>query len=140
MPVPARYNTLMKLVFLISSAAIVYYMRFDRVVRMTYDKELDTFRTVFLVAPCAVLALLINQEFSILEVSELSCTAAASHSWVSESSTEAHWPDLGEVGVALLHVQHPGAKEVPCSRSAANGGWQTGDTLIIPKFSNLEFS
>ena len=83
MPVPARYNTLMKLVFLISSAAIVYYMRFDRVVRMTYDKELDTFRTVFLVAPCAVLALVINQEFSILEVSDHSYTAAVSYSWVS---------------------------------------------------------
>ena len=89
MPVPARYNTLMKLVFLISSAAIVYYMRFDRVVRMTYDKELDTFRTVFLVAPCAVLALLINQEFSILEVSEQSHTAAVSQSGFSISGTKA---------------------------------------------------
>jgi len=63
-----RYNTVMKLVFLVSSATIVYYMRFHRVVRNTYDREVDTFRVVFLVAPCALAALVINQEFTPLEV------------------------------------------------------------------------
>ncbi len=58
----------MKLVFLVSSATIVYYMRFHRVVRNTYDREVDTFRVVFLVAPCALAALVINQEFTPLEV------------------------------------------------------------------------
>ncbi|KAK9826479.1 hypothetical protein WJX81_003460 [Elliptochloris bilobata] len=62
------YNTVMKLVFLASSATIVYYMRFHRVVRNTYDKEVDTFRVVFLVAPCLLAALVINQEFTPLEV------------------------------------------------------------------------
>lgn len=61
----------MKLVFLGSSATIIYYMRFHRVVRTTYDREQDTFRAWFLIGPCAVLALLINQEFSIIEVSAL---------------------------------------------------------------------
>ena len=65
---PRRYNTVMKLVFLVSSATIVYYMRFHRVVRNTYDREVDTFRVVFLVAPCALAALVINQEFTPLEV------------------------------------------------------------------------
>lgn len=63
-----RYNTVMKLVFLVSSATIVYYMRFHRVVRNTYDKEVDTFRVAFLVGPCLLFALLINQEFTLLEV------------------------------------------------------------------------
>lgn len=58
----------MKLVFLGSSATIIYYMRFHRVVRTTYDREQDTFRALFLIGPCAILALLINQEFSVIEV------------------------------------------------------------------------
>ncbi len=59
----------MKLIFLGSSLAIIYYMRFHRAVRHTYDREQDTFRVAFLVVPCALLALLINQEFSLIEVS-----------------------------------------------------------------------
>jgi len=41
---PASYNTVMKLVFLGSSGAIVYYMRGHRLIRMTYDRDQDTFR------------------------------------------------------------------------------------------------
>lgn len=63
-----RYNTVMKLVFLGTSFSIIYFMRFHRMVRNTYDKEQDTFRVLFLIVPCAVLALLINQERSTLEV------------------------------------------------------------------------
>ena len=63
-----RYNTIMKLIFLGSSFSIIYYMRFHRVVKNTYDKEQDTFRVLFLVVPCAVLALVLNQDFSPLEV------------------------------------------------------------------------
>ncbi len=62
-----RYNTLMKMIFLASSFTILYYMRVHRVVRRTHDKEQDTFRVVFLIGPCAVAALLINQEFSMME-------------------------------------------------------------------------
>lgn len=58
----------MKLVFLGTSFSIIYFMRFHRVVRNTYDKEQDTFRVLFLIVPCAVLALVINQERSALEV------------------------------------------------------------------------
>lgn len=60
----------MKLVFLGSSATIIYYMRFHRVVRTTYDREQDTFKTWLLIGPCFLLALLINQEFSVIEVSK----------------------------------------------------------------------
>lgn len=59
----------MKLVFLGTSFSIIYFMRFHRGVRNTYDKEQDTFRTIFIIAPCALLALLINQERSVMEVS-----------------------------------------------------------------------
>lgn len=67
-----RYNTVMKLVFLGTSFSIIYFMRFHRVVRNTYDKEQDTFRVMFIIIPCAVLALLINQERSALEVGDAS--------------------------------------------------------------------
>ena len=58
----------MKVVFLASSATIVYLMRYDPVVKQTYDREQDTFRFWFLIAPCAVLALLINHSRAPTEV------------------------------------------------------------------------
>lgn len=60
------YNTLMKLVFIAASYATVYliYMKF----KATYDHNHDTFRVEFLVLPSFVLALLINHDFTVLEV------------------------------------------------------------------------
>ena len=52
----------MKLIFVGSSLGIIYYMRAHNVVKQTYDRSEDTFRVVFLVVPCAVLALAINQQ------------------------------------------------------------------------------
>ncbi|KAK9810865.1 hypothetical protein WJX73_003106 [Symbiochloris irregularis] len=62
------YNLLMKLVFLGASFTILYLMKYHRVVRQTYDKEQDTFRSVFIVVPCAVLAVLVHYEWSVIEV------------------------------------------------------------------------
>ncbi|KAH0917619.1 hypothetical protein HID58_025279 [Brassica napus] len=62
------YNTFMKLVFLGSSFSIVWYMRYHKAVHRTYDREQDTFRHWFLVLPCLVLALLIHEKFTFLEV------------------------------------------------------------------------
>ncbi|MEW5302918.1 MAG: hypothetical protein WDW36_005655 [Sanguina aurantia] len=62
------YNTVMKTVFLSSTFAIIYLMRSHKVIKQTYDKEQDTFRTQFLIAPCAVLALFLHSEFSVFEV------------------------------------------------------------------------
>ena len=73
------YNTLMKLIFLASSGAIVYYMRYDKIVRQKYDKEQDTFRHIFLIIPCFVLALLLNHGFTFTEVIFLS-TRLSQHS------------------------------------------------------------
>ena len=63
-----RYNTVMKLIFISSSLAICYYMRVHKVVRQTYDRNEDTFREWFLVAPCALLAILLPQQRTHVEV------------------------------------------------------------------------
>ncbi|KAL2242522.1 UNVERIFIED_CONTAM: ER lumen protein-retaining receptor [Sesamum indicum] len=62
------YNTLMKLVFLGSSFSIVWYIRHHKIVRRSYDKDQDTFRHYFLIIPCLLLALLINERFTFKEV------------------------------------------------------------------------
>jgi ER lumen protein retaining receptor len=62
------YNTVMKLIFLGTAFTIVWYMRFHRVVSQTYNKDQDTFRYLFIIVPCAALAVLINHELSITEV------------------------------------------------------------------------
>jgi len=60
------YNTSMKVFFIGSAAATVYmmYVKF----RATYDGNNDSFRLELLVAPVAVLALLLNTEFTVVEV------------------------------------------------------------------------
>ena len=58
----------MKVFFITSSFCIIWYMRHHRIVSQTYDREQDTFRVAFLVVPCIFLALLVNHEFSMVEV------------------------------------------------------------------------
>ncbi|XP_026488246.1 ER lumen protein-retaining receptor [Vanessa tameamea] len=60
------YNTIMKIVFIAASYATVYlmYVKF----KATYDHNHDTFRIEFLVIPSLILALLINREFTLMEV------------------------------------------------------------------------
>ncbi|XP_076886970.1 ER lumen protein-retaining receptor-like [Bidens hawaiensis] len=62
------YNTIMKVIFLGSSFTIVWYIRQHSVVRRSYDKDQDTFRHYFLMIPCLLLALLINDKFTFTEV------------------------------------------------------------------------
>jgi len=62
------YNTFMKVVFIASSLAIVWCMRFHPVVRRSYDRELDTFRYFFLVGASFALALIWHEKFSVQEV------------------------------------------------------------------------
>lgn len=62
------YNTFMKVFFLWTTFTIVWYMRYHRVVRRTYDKDHDTFRHYFLILPCFVLSLLVHERFTFLEV------------------------------------------------------------------------
>lgn len=60
------YNSVMKLVFLAGSGATIYliYLKF----KATYDHNHDSFRIEFLLIPCAILALLINHDFTVMEV------------------------------------------------------------------------
>ncbi|CAK9152638.1 unnamed protein product [Ilex paraguariensis] len=62
------YNTVMKLVFIGSSLAIVWCMRYHRVVKRSYDRELDTFRHYFLIAASFVLALFVHEKFTTQEI------------------------------------------------------------------------
>jgi len=60
------YNSVMKIVFIATSYATLYliYMKF----KVTYDRSHDTFRIEFLLIPVTLLALIINHEFTPLEV------------------------------------------------------------------------
>ncbi|TKY60069.1 ER lumen protein-retaining receptor A [Spatholobus suberectus] len=62
------YNTIMKVVFIASSLAIVWCMRFHPMVRRSYDRELDTFRHYFLVGASFALALLLHEKFTVQEI------------------------------------------------------------------------
>ncbi|KAJ8451370.1 hypothetical protein Cgig2_017761 [Carnegiea gigantea] len=66
------YNTIMKLVFIGTSIGIVWYMKYHKVVKQTYNKNEDTFRHYILVLPCFVLALLFHHDFTIMEVKSYS--------------------------------------------------------------------
>lgn len=60
------YNSVMKVVFLGTSYGTLYlmYVKF----RATYDSNHDTFRVELLLIPVAALSLLVNHEFSVMEV------------------------------------------------------------------------
>jgi|UniRef100_A0AC35G1D7 ER lumen protein retaining receptor len=60
------YNSVMKVLFLASSIATVYLMFVK--FRATYDKNHDVFRLELLIVPAFVLALLVNHEYSVMEI------------------------------------------------------------------------
>ena len=63
-----RYNSCMKFIFIVSSGCIIGYMRKHKVVSQTYDAEQDTFRVAFLVWPSFLLAAVVNQKLSVMEI------------------------------------------------------------------------
>jgi len=60
------YNTTMKVFFIATSYATIYlmYLKF----KATYDSNHDTFRVEFLLLPVTILALVLNHEFSFMEI------------------------------------------------------------------------
>lgn len=56
------YNTVLKIGFVGASLAIVYYIRYSSPQKSTYNAEEDSFPTQYLLAGCAVLGVLINQD------------------------------------------------------------------------------
>jgi len=61
------YNTTMKIIFILATYATLFLMFYK--FRSTYDSHHDTFRAELLVVPCGGLAVLVNHDFTILEVS-----------------------------------------------------------------------
>lgn len=60
------YNVIMKLFFIGSSVYILYLMRLR--FRPTNDPSIDTFRVEYLLGPSALLALVFNYKFTLIEV------------------------------------------------------------------------
>jgi len=60
------YNSVMKIVFIGASLATVFLMFVK--FRATYDRNHDSFRIEFLLIPTVILALLINHDFTVMEV------------------------------------------------------------------------
>jgi len=60
------YNSVMKVIFLGASFGVLYLMFIK--FKATYDRNHDSFRIEFLILPCVALSLIINHEFSILEI------------------------------------------------------------------------
>src|SRR3954451_22650012 len=58
------YNSVMKVIFISTSIAIVYLMKFKAPYCETYDKGDDNFYLPYIVVPCALLSLVINEYFS----------------------------------------------------------------------------
>jgi ER lumen protein retaining receptor len=55
------YNTVMKMVYIGSTACIIYVIKFKEPIKSTYDKTQDSFlHWKFAVAPCAALALVVH--------------------------------------------------------------------------------
>jgi len=60
------YNWILKVVFIGACVMIVYTIRFGPPQKATYNAELDAFPVQYLLGPCAVLGLLINQDHTSL--------------------------------------------------------------------------
>ncbi|KAJ3214994.1 endoplasmic reticulum retention protein [Clydaea vesicula] len=60
------YNTVMKAFFIGSSIYILYLMKVQ--FKATWDPKLDTLRYEYLLIPCAILSLIINQSFTFVEI------------------------------------------------------------------------
>ncbi len=69
------YNSMMKVAYILSTSYIIYLVRFNEDYKKTYDTSLDSFRQVFAVVPCAVIALATNiyQGFNFVEVRPFYC-------------------------------------------------------------------
>lgn len=60
------YNTVMKILFLAATYYILHLMNGE--LKSSYDGARDTFKIAYLIGPCAVLALFINEEFGFFEI------------------------------------------------------------------------
>eukprot|EP00455_Lapot_gusevi_P015736 TRINITY_DN1800_c0_g2_i2.p1 TRINITY_DN1800_c0_g2~~TRINITY_DN1800_c0_g2_i2.p1 ORF type:complete len:221 (+),score=54.37 TRINITY_DN1800_c0_g2_i2:85-747(+) len=64
----SMYNWIMKIIFIASSCTIVYLMKYKEPYCRSYDPKTDNLPLVYVIAPCAVLALFINEYFGFVEI------------------------------------------------------------------------
>jgi len=62
------YNEIMKLIFITSSAIIVYLMKFVEPYASTYESKVDSLNILFIILPCMLLALVVNDYFTATEI------------------------------------------------------------------------
>lgn len=58
----SMYNWVLKVCFIGASLTIVYTMRFGAPQKATYNPEVDAFPVQYLIGPCALLGVIINQD------------------------------------------------------------------------------
>jgi len=58
------YNWFLKVIFIGCSGAIVYFIRMGAPQRATYSADLDSFPIQYILGPCALLGVLMNQDHS----------------------------------------------------------------------------
>lgn len=63
----SMYNWIMKVIFISASMSIVYLIRYHPMIRQSYQKDLDKFQYEWLVAFCAILAMIFIEFYSISE-------------------------------------------------------------------------
>ena len=57
-----------QIIFIGTSATIIYFMKYKSPCKETYDPKQDSLFLPYVIAPCAILALLINEYFAPFEV------------------------------------------------------------------------
>ena len=63
------YNTFMKVAYIAITGYLIYLMRISKLYRQTYDVKGDSFQYwKYLLAPCFILSLIFNLEFSFVEI------------------------------------------------------------------------
>ena len=62
------YNWILKVVFILTSATIVYWMKWKHPYFKTYDEQLDDFKIWIVLIPPVILALFFNVSFTPFEV------------------------------------------------------------------------
>ena len=88
------YNSFLKVVFIACSSAIVYIIRFKSPQKDTWNPELDNFPIQYLIGPCAVAGLLVNQDWTPFEMiwafSIYLEAVAILHGWESSPASQGY--------------------------------------------------
>lgn len=65
------YNYIMKIIFILTSFLVCYFMKFKSPYKESYDKKSDNFQILYIIIPCALLGILtcyLDDEFFLTEI------------------------------------------------------------------------